>query len=149
MAAWYYNAICVTGEKRNKALRLLDHECGCMAKDIAAVKREVEKSRYFFYKLPQLLTPKEVLQDTRPWDKEFQADDRCNGCGTCSRVCPVQNITVKAGKPDFQHNCHRCMACIQYCPNNAIRLNGKPLDKPKYVHPDIPAREMIQFINKA
>lgn len=148
IAAWYYGAISVTGEKRKKALQLLDDKTSCMARDIAAQKREVDKSHYFFYKLPHIISPREVVQDTRPWDKEFQADEKCNGCGTCRRVCPVQNITINSRKPEFQHDCQRCMACIQYCPNNAIRRNGKSLNKAKYFHPDIPAREMIKFVEK-
>lgn len=149
IAAWYYSAICTTGEKRKRALRLLDDKSVLMARDIAREKREVDKGHYLFYKLPHIISPRKVVQDTRPWDREFQADEKCNGCGTCHRVCPVQNIKMKNHKPEFQHQCQRCMACIQYCPNNAIRRNGKALNKPKYFHPDLPAKEMIKFIGKA
>lgn len=146
IAAWYYSAICTKGEKLEKAFRLLNDKSNQIAKDIACEKREVNKSQYIFYKLPHILSPKKIVQNTRPWDKEFSADENCIGCGICSKVCPVQNINMANNKPKFQHNCQRCMACIQYCPKNAIRLGGKSLDKPKYFHPEFPAKEMIKFV---
>jgi ferredoxin len=44
-------------------------------------------------------------------------DKKCNKCGVCSKLCPVQaidNPRKKAGK-----ECIRCMRCIKYCPQNA------------------------------
>lgn len=44
-------------------------------------------------------------------------------------------------------NICKCMACIQYCPSNAISFKGKSLNKQKYYHPDFPAKKMIEFNN--
>jgi len=148
IVAWYYSAILKNGDKRKKALQLLDEKSIQMAQDITNEKKELEGSQYLFYKIPHIISPKEVVQDTRSWDKEFSADEKCNGCSMCCKVCPVQNIKIINSKPEFQHNCQRCMACLQYCPNNAIRLNGKPINKPKYFHPEVPAKEMMKFIHK-
>lgn len=146
IVAWYYHGMPSDGESRKKALQMLDDRTKEMAKDIASEKKAVDKSQYLFYKIPHILAPKAVVKDTRPWDREFSVNEQCNGCSTCSRVCPVQNIKMKNHQPEFQHNCQRCMACIQYCPNNAICFNGKPMDKPKYFHPEYPANEMIKFV---
>lgn len=148
IVGWYYSAICKQTAQRENTIRLIDDKVRKIAKDIVCEKSAVDKNQYFSYKLSHLISPKKVIKDTRPWDKEFKADDKCNGCGICQKVCQVKNIKMNDHKPDFQHNCQRCMACIQYCPNNAIRHNGKILNKPKYFHPEVPAKEMINFINK-
>lgn len=145
IVGWYYKG--KQGAERGQALRLMDDKVSKIVKDIACEKSEVDKSKYFSYILSHLLTPEKIIRDTRPWDKEFSADERCTGCGTCQKICQVKNIKLNNHKPEFQHNCQRCMACIQYCPNNAIRLNGKVLDKPQYHHPKFPAKEMINFID--
>jgi len=147
IVAWYYNAICKKGEKLKKALELLNNKSIQIARDVAQQKNEVQKSSYLFYKIPHILSPKEVVKDTKQWDRDFSADEKCKGCSICYKVCPVQNIQMKNNKPEFQHNCQRCMACIQYCPENAIRVKGKSLDKTKYVHPEISIKEMIKFVH--
>lgn len=108
---------------------------------------DIDKSSYFLYKISRLLSPKSIARDTRTWDIEFSANEKCNKCGICSKVCPVNNIKMVNQKPEFQHNCQRCMACIQYCPSNAISFKGKSLNKQKYYHPDFPAKKMIEFNN--
>ncbi len=67
------------------------------------------------------------MKDTRPWDEEFCISDNCIGCGVCESVCQFSNIKIQNNKPAFLHYCQRCMACIQYCPQKAIGLKGKPL----------------------
>lgn len=147
IVAWYYKLVCKTGEKRLNTLRKLEEKANCFANDIACQKNDVEKSQFLSYKLSLMLSPKSIVRDTRPWDKEFSIDENCIGCRTCEKVCQVNNIQIKNGKPNFQHNCQRCMACLQYCPQNAIGINGKPLNKPKYFHPDYPPKEFISLIS--
>jgi ferredoxin/flavodoxin len=49
-------------------------------------------------------------------DKTFWVDERCNGCGICQQVCPVENVQVSEGKPRWRHACEQCLACLQWCP---------------------------------
>lgn len=146
--AWYYSAICAKGDKLKKALELLENKSIQIAKDVSCQKNKAEKRRYLLSKIPKIISPKEIVKDTRPWDREFSAGEECTGCSICYKVCPVQNIAMEKNKPEFQHNCQRCMACIQYCPNNAIRVKDKALNKPKYFHPSFPAKEIMKFVGR-
>lgn len=76
-------------------------------------------------------------------DKKYHADDTCNACGTCEKLCPVNNIMLSEGKPHWQHNCQQCMACIQLCPQEAIQYGNQTAQKPRYHHPDISLKDII------
>lgn len=56
-------------------------------------------------------------------DKRFRVDaSKCIGCGKCAQVCPVDNLKITDGKPEWLHNgrCLTCFACYHYCPQRAI-----------------------------
>lgn len=73
--------------------------------------------------------------------KGFSASDKCIGCGKCSRLCPLNNVTMEGSKPVWGNHCTHCMACIGACPTEAIEYkktsngsrryynNKKPLPK--------------------
>ena len=145
IVSWYYGLIAKTGDQRAEALHKLDEELEVFSKDIAYKKDDLEKSKFIVYLVNCLLTPKRIRCDTRPWDRDFSADENCTGCKICEKVCQSKNILIQNGKPVFHHNCQRCMACIQYCPNNSIIFKGKPLKGPRYFHPNYPVNEFINF----
>ena len=64
--------------------------------------------------------------------KVFTASDACIGCGKCAALCPTNNITIQNGKPVWGGDCTHCMACICYCPAEAIEYGKKSLGKPRY-----------------
>ena len=65
-------------------------------------------------------------------DKAFTASAACNGCGQCVKRCPLNNITLQDGKPLWGGRCTHCMACICYCPTEAIEYGKKSAGKPRY-----------------
>ena len=77
----------------------------------------------------------DVFYSTIVKAKKFKVTDKCIGCGKCERVCPLHNIELKNGKPVWGKECTHCMACISYCPVEAIHYGGKTVDKRRYVCP--------------
>ena len=76
-------------------------------------------------------------------DKNFYADERCNSCKVCEAICPVNNINVIEGRPEWQHKCQRCLACIHFCPQEAIQYGKKTARRKRYHHPEITVNDII------
>ncbi len=64
--------------------------------------------------------------------RQFRAEKSCVGCGKCAVVCPMNNISVRDGKPIWGKNCTHCMACINLCPAKSIEYGKKTVGKPRY-----------------
>ena len=62
----------------------------------------------------------------------FTVSDACISCGQCAKRCPMNNVTLKDGKPVWGRNCTHCMACICYCPVSAIEYGNKSVGQPRY-----------------
>ncbi|MBU0683607.1 MAG: 4Fe-4S binding protein [Candidatus Omnitrophota bacterium] len=45
---------------------------------------------------------------------------KCNGCGACVDVCPVNAIKIEQKKAVVSEECVGCGACVNECPNEAI-----------------------------
>jgi len=76
-------------------------------------------------------------------DKSFVVNDKCNGCETCKKLCPANNITMVDKKPVWNHNCEQCYACIQWCPQVAIDYKKKTIGKKRYQNPHIKLAELL------
>lgn len=73
----------------------------------------------------------------------FTVEPGCNSCAVCSRVCPVNNIELKDGKPSWLDNCEDCMACIQHCPKEVIQAPSKKTrNRRRYTHPELSVKDM-------
>lgn len=80
-------------------------------------------------------------------DKNFWVDNNCNGCGTCSKVCPANNIKIEDGKPHWQHKCEQCLACMQWCPKKSIQYKKVTINRDRYHHPNIKVNELFHQIH--
>ena len=68
--------------------------------------------------------------------KAFYATDACVGCGKCQALCPLGNIRLQNGRPQWGQNCTHCMACISYCPTKAIEYGKASRGKARYHFPE-------------
>ena len=62
----------------------------------------------------------------------FTAGSSCTGCGLCTKLCPMNNISLRDGKPVWGSSCTHCMACICRCPAEAVEYGRKSAGKPRY-----------------
>lgn len=70
-------------------------------------------------------------------DKKFTVDDDvCIGCGKCAKSCPVGNIVMKEGRPDWKHDnsCTSCLACYHHCPHHAINYGNITRKRGQYYY---------------
>lgn len=76
--------------------------------------------------------------------KGFWANGSCTKCGLCAKVCPVKNIVLSDGSPDWLDHCQHCMACLQWCPAEAIQYQRSTQGKKRYHHPEITALAIME-----
>ena len=63
----------------------------------------------------------------------FSADEACNSCGLCARICPIEAISMQAGKPVWvKKQCTQCTGCINRCPQRAIQYGGGTAKRGRY-----------------
>ncbi len=75
--------------------------------------------------------------------KYFWVTPDCDGCGICQKVCPVKNIVIIDGHPAWLNKCEQCMACLQWCPREAIQFGKKSRSRKRYHHPDIKVTDLF------
>jgi len=80
-------------------------------------------------------------------DKSFYAEEKCTSCGICAEVCPVSNINLEEGIPQWQHRCQQCLACINYCPEKCIQFGDKSIKTQRYHHPEITVKDLLNQKN--
>ncbi len=65
-------------------------------------------------------------------DRKYRSTEACIHCGRCVEVCPLKNITLEDGKPQWHGHCTMCMACYHHCPVNAIQYAKATEGKGQY-----------------
>lgn len=55
------------------------------------------------------------------------SNEKCIGCATCAKGCPVGAIEMVAGRPKFDRKkCIYCYCCHELCPHSAMDLRRSP-----------------------
>lgn len=114
-----------------------------IAKDVLTGSGHLLKSPGFFYKESDEARLRAAIDEFGKIGQSYQVAECCSGCGTCSKVCPVGNISMEAGKPVFSDRCQQCMACIQWCPGSAIDYEGKAAGKKRYHHSQVKVKDLM------
>ena len=77
--------------------------------------------------------------------KKLAVSGECTSCGLCQRLCPTGCIAMRSGKPTFAwKKCVQCMACVQWCPVQAIDCGEITKDRTRYRNPDIHAQDILR-----
>jgi ferredoxin len=116
-------------------------------KKIAAFIRE-QKSVHFeqgpflanflIYKLLYQIGSSQIPKEA----KSYWVTDDCIKCGLCAKVCPVENIQMRDGRPLWLDHCEHCVACLQWCPVEAIQYKKSTLGRKRYHNPDVTAQDI-------
>ncbi len=85
---------------------------------------------------------KTIEEVFRLTDRSISADEQCNGCGVCVKVCSVGNIQLVEKRPVWLHHCEMCFACHEWCQQKAIHHWGRK-DGVYYHHPEVSVRDLI------
>lgn len=113
-----------------------------IAEDVKAQKKNTVKRGGLINRLTKSIYHSN-LKKFPSLDQNFAADDKCNGCGICERICPVENIRMADGRPKWLGNCEHCLACLQWCPTEAIEYSTKSVGRKRYRHPEVKAIELF------
>lgn len=133
--------------KCNRLIHRADKTAIKIATDIDKMKNRIQRES----KIYQMIT--NAKSHYTSWahhvsksDANFVVHDTCISCGICEKVCPVNNIKMKNGKPTFRNTCEQCYGCINHCPKQSITYDK--ILKGSYIHPDISLNQIIGETDK-
>ena len=105
--------------------------------------------RGLFFKVVRPVVPLLLHAARHGWESlAFTVTDNCSGCTTCSKVCPVNNITIVKDRPVWGDNCLSCFACIQWCSREAIQLGTGQIRVERYHHPEIKSSDINIIVSQ-
>lgn len=124
--------------ERQKALRIIDRASSVINECIACISegKALPKDKITLIDKLKSGLINDIFYKFIISDKAFCADDKCISCGKCAEKCPLDNIKIIDGRPQWQGNCTHCMACISFCPVRAIEYGKKTRDKERYTFPE-------------
>ena len=134
-----YNPL--TAETAMKYNKRADEKLAQVAEDIKAKKAGIHMGLISW---GMYLSTDTLYKNIEALDDKFFAESQCNSCGLCEKVCPVQNIKLVDGIPQWQHHCEHCVACIQLCPQEAIQYGTKTKTRRRYHNPEINITELLR-----
>jgi epoxyqueuosine reductase QueG len=55
----------------------------------------------------------------------------------------VNNIVLNGGVPEWKHTCQECLACLNFCPKQAIQHGKKTANRSRYHHPEVTLKDIM------
>ncbi len=94
---------------------------------------DIKNNRYpkeglnFFYHLAGLFGQRLYFYNkTKKYYTKIKVDNaKCEQCGLCVSLCPMNNINLIDGGIVFSGKCTMCYRCFSHCPQKAITIIGK------------------------
>lgn len=110
------------------------------------VAREERKLRYGWWgPIGALCGGKRMQGWTLPMLTPKVSEEKCVGCGICAGVCPQGNIKMEGGKARCGGECTQCLACVHFCPHQAMELGKRGTPKEhQYHHPGVTMRDLMR-----
>lgn len=150
------NSALAFGRNPNKQLGKFEHVPARMEQIISELQAESHTLHYsWFSLLSWLLGRPAVERGMIHYLGPKVNPDKCIGCNTCVRVCPMNNIRLiereepmaNGQKPTalIADRCTVCLACVHVCPQQAISTNGhEALKERQYRHPQIKLKDLLK-----
>jgi ferredoxin len=127
--------IIIALNRPHKPMRSGEERVGEMVETVAGLKIHTPETSALLANVLGSMLHGPAMKTFKGMDAQFVVGDACKGCGTCVRVCPRGNVRLENGRPAFTHNCELCHACIQWCPQFAIRHPGFDTNPRQYRNP--------------
>lgn len=67
--------------------------------------------------------------------KKWHYTSVCIGCGKCSKICPMLNVTMQEQHPVWGSRCCSCLGCYHVCPVHAVEYGKETVKKGQYLFP--------------
>lgn len=128
-----------------KMRRRVDILCGRLEKGSSHIERAPGGFRYRV--LQPLLTFLAAITGYLGLANRFYADDRCTGCGECSRICLAERINMLPEGPSWNRSkrCYYCLACLHFCNEEAIQVRGSKTNIFKRCrHPEVGVADIVK-----
>lgn len=130
-----------SADKQKSILESADRKISYISRMIKSQNRKVEPEPLFFIRPRRY---KMYFRTMKKAAEKFHVTDNCKGCGTCIDICQAGNLQMNEGKPVWENKCQLCLACINYCPNQAIEYGSSSGERKRYHHPEISAKEFTE-----
>lgn len=136
-----FTIVNVEKQVRNAGRKKIPAQMETIAGDVRLRKKFIEKPG-FADRIVGLV--EELMPQGRKFDSRFRVEsERCNGCGSCVKVCPMGNVRLADGRPEWLGNCMKCTACYHNCPQGAIRYQ-KEKSRFCFRNPEVSLMEIIR-----
>ena len=67
--------------------------------------------------------------------KKWHYTPSCISCGKCAAACPMCNVEMQNGHPQWGSRCCSCLACYHICPVHAVEYSTFTSKKGQYFFP--------------